>query len=142
MPPSASQVAPESLPRDLGGRFEPDIDEAPRMSTENRRALMRDLLIFWSVVFLVILVWRHNGAVTLIIVAAYLLRYLFWPNKEDHIFFAAGAVIGSATEMVATGAGIWSYTLPTFFNIPVWLPFAWGFAVVVIIRIAQAFVRR
>jgi uncharacterized membrane protein len=142
MPPSPPGVAPGTLPATLRGRFNPAIDEVSYVSPGNRHALIRDLLIFWSVVLLVVLAWRSNGAVTLIIVAAYLLRYLFWPNKEDHIFFAAGAVIGSAAEVVATRAGIWSYTLPTFLNIPVWLPFAWGFAVVVIIRIAQAFVKK
>jgi hypothetical protein len=103
--------------------------------------ILRDLAIFWCVVFLVILVWRHTALVTIILIAAYLLRYLVWPNREDHIFYVAGALIGSATEMVATRAGVWSYTIPSFFNIPVWLPFAWGFAVVIIIRIGQGLAR-
>ncbi len=78
---------------------------------------------------------------TVILIASYVLRYLCWPDNEDHVFYIAGAIIGSLTEIIATRAGIWSYTLPTFLNIPVWLPFAWGFAVVLIIRIGQAFVR-
>jgi hypothetical protein len=111
------------------------------VNSSARRALVRDLIIFWFVVFLVVLTWRHNTAVTAILIAAYLARYYFWPDKEDHIFYIAGAIIGPAAEIIATHAGIWSYTLPTFLNIPVWLPFAWGFAVVLIIRIGQAFVR-
>ena len=103
--------------------------------------MIRDLSIFWAVVFLVVLVWKHNAAVTAILIGSYLARHLFWPDNEDHIFYVAGAVIGSAAEIIATRAGIWTYTLPTFLNIPVWLPFAWGFAVVLIIRIGQAFVR-
>ena len=116
-------------------------DKWRKMTARTRRAMIRDLLIFWGAVFLVILVWRHNAAVTAILIGSYAARYFFWPDKEDHIFYAAGAVIGSVTEIIATRTGIWSYTLPTFFNIPVWLPFAWGFAVVLIIRIGQAFVR-
>lgn len=111
------------------------------MTARTRGAMIRDLSIFWGVVFLVILVWRYNAAVTAILIVAYAARYFFWPDREDHIFYAAGAVIGPATEIIATRTGIWSYTLPTFFNIPVWLPFAWGFAVVLIIRIGQAFAR-
>lgn len=76
-----------------------------------------------------------------ILVAAYLVRYFVWPDREDHVFYVAGALIGSVTEIIATKAGIWSYTIPSFLNIPLWLPFAWGFAVVLIIRIGQSFVR-
>ena len=111
------------------------------MNSRVRAALVRDLVIFWFVVFLVVLTWRHNIAVVAILIAAYLARYLFWPNREDHILYIAGAIIGPTAEIVATHAGIWTYTLPTFLNIPVWLPFAWGFAVVLIIRIGQAFVK-
>lgn len=106
-----------------------------------RSRLFRDLLIFWCVVFLVILVWKHTFLVTGILIAAYLVRYFIWPDREDHVFYAAGAIIGSVTEIIATRAGIWSYALPSFLNIPLWLPFAWGFAVVLIIRIGQSFVR-
>ena len=104
-------------------------------------ALLRDLIIFFVVIFVVILVWKNNTAVTAIVIGAYLLRYVLWPNNEDHIVFAAGAILGTTAEIIATHAGIWSYTLPTFLNIPIWLPFAWGFVSVLIIRIAQSLKR-
>ncbi len=99
--------------------------------------LLRDLLIFFILLFLVILVWKNNIAVTAIILGFYGLRYFLWPNREDHIIFIAGALLGSTAEIVATRVGVWRYTLATFFNIPVWLPFAWGFVSVLIVRIAQ-----
>jgi len=108
---------------------------------KTRYALLRDLFIFFFLIFLVILVWKNNIAVTVIILVCYFLRYVLWPNREDHVIFIAGAVLGSTAEIIATRVGIWSYTLPTFFNIPVWLPFAWGFVSVLIVRIAQS-VRR
>jgi hypothetical protein len=104
--------------------------------------LIRDLFIFWFVIFLVVLCWTNNILVTAILLAAYGIRYYFWPNKEDHVLYIGGAVLGPITEIIATTVGIWHYTLPTFFNIPLWLPFAWGFAAVLIIRIALAFVRK
>jgi hypothetical protein len=104
---------------------------------KTKYALFRDLLIFFFLLFLVILVWKNNIAVTAIILGFYLLRYFLWPNREDHIIFIAGAGLGTTAEIIATHAGIWSYTLPTFLNIPVWLPFAWGFVSVLIARVAQ-----
>lgn len=104
--------------------------------------LVRDLFIFWFVIFLVILCWTNNILVTAILLAAYGIRYYFWPNREDHVLYAGGAILGPIAEIIATKVGIWHYTLPTFLNIPLWLPFAWGFAAVLIIRIALAFVRK
>jgi hypothetical protein len=103
---------------------------------------IRDLFIFWFVIFLVVLCWTNNILVTAILVAAYWIRYYFWPNKEDHVLYVGGAILGPVAEIIATKVGIWHYTLPTFFNIPLWLPFAWGFAAVLIIRIALAFVKK
>ena len=100
--------------------------------------LVRDLVIFFLVIFLVVLVWKNNTAITAIVIGCYLARYWLWPNNEDHVIFAAGAVLGSTAEIIATHVGIWSYAFPTFLNIPIWLPFAWGFVSVIIVRIAQS----
>lgn len=104
--------------------------------------LIRDLFIFWFVIFLVVLCWTNNILVTAILIAAYWIRYYFWPDKEDLVLYVGGAILGPIAEIIATNVGIWHYTLPTFFNIPLWLPFAWGFAAVLIIRIALAFVKK
>jgi hypothetical protein len=103
---------------------------------------IRDLVIFWFVIFLVVLCWTNNIMVTAILIGAYGLRSYLWPNKEDHVLFVGGAILGPIAEIIATSVGIWQYTIPTFFNIPLWLPFAWGFATVLIIRIALAFVKK
>ena len=108
----------------------------------SRLGLVRDLFIFWFVIFLVVLCWTNNILVTAILIAAYGVRYYFWPNNEDHILYIGGAILGPIAEIIATKVGIWHYTIPTFLNIPLWLPFAWGFAAVLIIRIALAFVRK
>ena len=104
--------------------------------------LIRDLFIFWFVIFLVVLCWTNNILVTAILIAAFWIRYYFWPDKEDLVLYSGGAILGPIAEIIATKVGIWHYTLPTFFNIPLWLPFAWGFAAVLIIRIALACVKK
>jgi hypothetical protein len=119
--------------------------EVTRQEFEERSVkfgLIRDLFIFWFVIFLVVLSWTNNILVTAILVAAYWIRYYFWPDKEDLVLYIGGAILGPIAEIIATKVGIWHYTLPTFFNIPLWLPFAWGFAAVMIIRIALAFVKK
>ncbi len=105
---------------------------------KTKYALLRDLLIFLFVVFLGVLFWRSNIALVAIFLGSYFVRYFLWPNREDHMIFVAGGVLGSLAEIIAVHAGVWKYTLPTFLNIPVWLPFAWGFVSVLIVRIAQS----
>ena len=118
--------------------------EAVQHSKEHtpRFGLIRDLFIFWFVIFLVVFCWTNNILVTAILIGAYGLRSYLWPNKEDHVLYVGGAILGAIAEIIATSVGIWQYTIPTFFNIPLWLPFAWGFATVLIIRIALAFVKK
>lgn len=103
-----------------------------------KRVLVRDLSFFFLSILIVIFVWRSNIAVTAVVIGCYVVRYFFAPNREDHVIFAAGAVLGTTAEIIATKVGIWSYTIPTFLNIPVWLPFAWGYVSVLIVRIAQS----
>jgi len=107
------------------------------MTDSRARGALPDLLIFAAAVVLLVLTWKHNLLATAAIIALFGLRALFRRRKGDLTLFAVGAVLGPLTEIIATGLGIWTYAAPTLFNIPLWLPFAWGFAAVLFVRIAQ-----
>jgi len=109
------------------------------MEKSSRLSVVRDLLFFGLLIFLLVLFWKNNFLATIILLSSYLIRSYFWHEKADHVFYITGAVLGTTAEIISTHAGIWRYTLPTFLNIPLWLPFAWGFAAVLILRIAQNF---
>jgi hypothetical protein len=106
------------------------------------RAVLRDLLIFALAVLFVIIFWRNNFLVAFLLLLVYLLRSFFGYQKDDHVIFVVGALLGSSAEIIATSRGIWTYTNPTFLNIPIWLPFAWGIGAVLIIRIAQTLTKK
>jgi len=57
-----------------------------------------------------------------------------WRKDEDLAFFAVGAVFGPLGEMICIRFGVWAYANPTALGIPLWLPFAWGFASLLIRR--------
>lgn len=99
---------------------------------------VRDVLIFAIAVFLLVLFWQHNILATGVIVGLFLLRACFWWKKGDVAVYLVGAVLGPLTEIIATRLGIWTYACPSFLNIPLWLPFAWGFAAVIFVRIAHS----
>ena len=66
---------------------------------------------------------------------------MFWHTKHDAYFFVTGAIIGPLGEIICISSGVWSYVNPSFLGIPLWLPFAWGFATMLIKRIAETLVR-
>lgn len=101
---------------------------------------LRDVFIFCVAVLLLVLFWRYNLLATAAIVGLYLIRFSFWRKKGDTAVYLVGAVLGPSTEIIATRLGIWTYAAPSFLNIPLWLPFAWGFAAVLFVRIAQNFI--
>ena len=104
--------------------------------------IIRDLIIFWVGIFLAILTWENNLLATFFVLTIYFFRARFWYEPGDHIFFSVGGLLGTTTEVIATHVGVWKYANPTFLNIPIWLPFGWGFASVLIIRIAQNFIKK
>ena len=61
----------------------------------------------------------------------------FWPGSHVVVLYAIGAVVGPCGEMIGVRAGAWRYACPTFLGIPLWLPFAWGLATVLVRGIAE-----
>ena len=97
----------------------------------------RDVIIFSVAVLLLVLLWKQNVLATLAIIGLFLLRQVFFRKPGDMTIYAVGAVLGPLTEVIATRLGIWTYAFPSYLNIPLWLPFAWGFAAVLFISIAR-----
>ena len=57
-------------------------------------------------------------------------------KKELHIFIAVG-LTGPIAEMIAIWGGAWSYTIPLFLGVPLWLFPLWGVAGIFIYRNAK-----
>ena len=57
--------------------------------------------------------------------------FSFW-NKRDNLFLIAGIILGTFVEILGTFNGRWHYVEQQIFNIPLWLPFAWGYLVLII----------
>jgi hypothetical protein len=100
----------------------------------------RDSLLFAFAALLLVILWEHNLTATLAIIGLFVIRSCFWREKGDLTVYLVGAVLGPLTEIIATRLGIWTYAHPSFLNIPFWRPFAWGFAAVLFVRIAQSLV--
>ena len=50
----------------------------------------------------------------------------FWHERYDITFFFVISVFGTVAERVFVKSGIWYYTNPTLYGIPLWFPVAFG----------------
>jgi hypothetical protein len=64
---------------------------------------------------------------------------LFVDRGPNDIYFPVfGFVFGPMAEILSVSQGGWTYTHPDIFGIPIWLPFGWGLAVLLVKRLAEA----
>ncbi|MFH1236315.1 MAG: hypothetical protein V1685_05260 [Parcubacteria group bacterium] len=113
---------------------------------EHRERMLRKELLLEAVVFaltIALLVYFDDKVflLTIILILFSVLSNRLWHQKHDIFFYITGAILGPLAEIVCTANGVWRYEHPTFLNIPLWLPFAWGIAAVMITRIAETFVK-
>lgn len=81
----------------------------------------------------VILLWRAPLLLTLTLFVISVLMLVVLRSKKIALVYVFVAIWGPLTEAVAISAGVWHYELPEFFGLPVWLPFLWGAASIVIV---------
>ncbi len=84
--------------------------------------------------------YANNVFLTALLLLMLFFILKFWHRKYDIYFFVSGAVIGPIAEVIAVQYGVWQYANPSILGIPVWLPIAWGSAVVLIKRMAEIFI--
>ncbi len=97
--------------------------------------LFFELLVYILAITIVSSFW-HNSFLTFLLLSILLIVALFlWHDPLDLKIFIIAALGGSLGEIIAIFFGAWSYTLPNFLGIPVWLPLLWGFAAVTLRRL-------
>ena len=111
------------------------------MNKKIRNELLFEALIFTLALFFLVTLWKYNLLLTLLLLALYLVGKRFWHKKHDHVFYIFGATLGTLAEIIGTHFNVWTYSNPTFLNIPLWLPFAWGLVVLMMVRIVETFVK-
>lgn len=60
-----------------------------------------------------------------------------WHSRTDLVFYFVSFLLGTVGEVLIVGMGAWSYALPLF-RVPIWLPVAWGVAMLLMKKIAEA----
>ena len=88
--------------------------------------LIRELAAFSLLVASIVLLWRHNLPLFIVVLVEGLVVLGLWHDRHDVSLFLIIAVLGSLAEAVFVCFGVWRYANPTFLGLPLWFPLAFG----------------
>jgi uncharacterized membrane protein YoaT (DUF817 family) len=108
-----------------------------KLSKRLRNALFTELAAFSVLVLCVSLLWRNNLLLFFVALTQGAVVLWLWHDRFDlSILFVIGGV-GSIAEAVFVQFGVWHYTNPTFFGVPLWFPLSFGTAGLIGGRLAR-----
>lgn len=106
---------------------------------KSSKKLLYDLT--WTIVCLIVMMismgigWKCNSFIMMLSIFVLGLWLLTGYDVDEFVLFIFSVVFFQFGEMIMIRTDAWSYSNPTYFGIPIWLPFVWGFTSVLIKRI-------
>lgn len=97
--------------------------------------------IYVLVVSLISILWRNPAILALCFVFISLLMLFKWHTKSDLFFYSAAFILGPIAEIVTIYNGVWKYSKADFL-IPIWLPFGWGIAFLIIKKLSDTIIKK
>jgi len=85
--------------------------------------------------------WRNPAILALCYIFISFFLLYRWHTNSDLIFYFTAFVLGPIGELVATYHGAWKYSKPIFL-IPIWLPFLWGIALLVMKKLSETLTKK
>ena len=98
-----------------------------------------EVATFVLLVACVSLLWRHNLPLLLVATTICGVSLARWHTRFDICFFLVIAVLGTMAEVVFVYFGVWRYANPTFMDVPIWFPLAFGTTGLIGGRLARTF---
>jgi len=108
-----------------------------KFTNKLKKEVFYELLIYLIVVLIVSVLWVNNVKTLIVLLIVWFLAILMWHDRSDIVIFIVAGIAGPLGEIVCINYGAWSYSNPSFLGIPFWLPLLWGFAGVMLTRIAR-----
>lgn len=103
---------------------------------KNEREILYETIFYIVGIGSTILFYKNNLLLTGILFIAWMFAIKIWHDRKDVKIYVISAVFGPVGEIVAIYFGVWSYSNPTLLGIPIWLPFLWGMAGMLLYRIS------
>lgn len=98
--------------------------------------IVRELIPFVIGIVLAYFFWEHNILLTALFLAVTALVLMVRYEEGDIHAFILGTLVGLVVEIPGTTVSKYqSFARPTIYGIPIWLPFAWGYGLMMMKRI-------
>jgi uncharacterized membrane protein YoaT (DUF817 family) len=93
--------------------------------------LVSELAAFSLLAASIVLLWRDNMLLFIVILIEGMVALGFWHDRYDLSVLLVIAVLGSPAEAVFVHFGAWRYANPTLLGVPLWFPVAFGTAALI-----------
>jgi hypothetical protein len=90
------------------------------------KAFLADVAAFFILIGSLLILWRNNFILLHVVLVECLVAFWFWHEPYDITFFLVISVFGTVAECLFVRFGIWKYSNPSFYGIPLWFPLAFG----------------
>ena len=88
--------------------------------------LLYEIGAFAILIISIIIFWQSNLILLAVVILQCLIALWIWHERFDITFFLVISVFGSIAEGVFVRSGIWQYSNPSFYGVPIWFPIAFG----------------
>lgn len=101
-----------------------------------KKELLFEIFIYLACVLLAGFLWKKPLILALFYLVISMIMLAKWHTYKDILYFIGGFILGPIGEMAAVYLGAWQYSKPLYL-IPLWLPFLWGIAVLLLIKTTE-----
>ena len=105
--------------------------------------MKKELLIAFGIYILCVALARFLWHYPILLALCYLIVSIFvlyrWQTRSNLALYFIAFVLGPAAEAIEVHGRAWEYSKP-FYLIPIWLPFLWGIAALLMKRLSEILV--
>jgi uncharacterized membrane protein YoaT (DUF817 family) len=105
-----------------------------------KKELIFELSIYAVSLILVASIWNRPVILTVCYGVISSVVLFKWHTNGDISIYLVAFILGSIAESVAVYFGAWEYSKPSYL-IPLWLPFVWGIAALLIKNISETLLK-
>ncbi len=105
---------------------------------QNKKDILTGFAVFALEILLFYYLWGNNIILTFLLLVISGVILVKFSTKEEKVLYLVCFVLGPIFDLTLVPRGVWNYGNPTLFNVPLWLPVAYGLGTVMIVKIGNS----
>lgn len=99
-------------------------------TVKRKRIMIRDITYYVFMLLVNLLMFKYPDVLAAILFLCGIVGWKWVFSDCQRKQYIIGALTGFCGEILSVWLGIWTYRYSGIFFVPIWLPFAWGNAIV------------